>query len=90
MLVIFRYKGYRFFFFSNEGIPLEPCHIHIRNGGAVVNFWIVPEVRLAEAYDMSPAELRELLQVVKQNQDLIKGKWNDYFGSETIGKKCLL
>ena len=81
MPVILRYKGYHFFFFSNEGIPLEPCHIHIRKDGAVAKFWIVPEVRLAEAYDMSSAELRRLLQVVKQNQKLITGKWNEYFGS---------
>ncbi len=79
MPVIFRYKGYRFFFFSNEGIPLEPCHIHVRKGNAVAKFWIVPEVRLAESYEMSSAELRKLLQVVKQNQELIKRKWNEYF-----------
>jgi hypothetical protein len=80
MPVIFRHKGYRFFFFSNEGTPLEPCHIHVRKGGAVAKFWVVPEVRLAEAYGMSSTELRELLSIVKQNQELIKRKWNDYFG----------
>jgi hypothetical protein len=81
MPVIFRHKGYRFFFFSNEGIPLEPCHIHVRKGGVVAKFWVVPEVRLAEAYGMSSAELRGLLDVVKQNQELIKRKWNEYFGA---------
>ena len=81
MPVIFRDKGYRFFFFSNEGIPLEPCHIHVRKGGAVAKIWLVPEIRLAEAYDMSSAELRKLLLVVKQNQEFIKRKWNEYFGS---------
>lgn len=80
MPVIFRYKGYRFFFFSNEGIPPEPCHIHIRKGSAVAKFWLGPEVRLAQAYDMSPVELRKLSQAVKQNQELIKEKWNEYFG----------
>jgi hypothetical protein len=80
MPVIFRHNGYRFFFFSNEGNPLEPCHIHVRKGGAVAKFWVVPEVQLAEAYDMSSAELRKLLQIVKQNKELIKRKWNEYFG----------
>ncbi len=28
MPVVFRYKGIRFFFYSNEGNPLEPRHIH--------------------------------------------------------------
>lgn len=32
-------NGYRFFFFSNEGSPLEPCHIHIRKHGALAKFW---------------------------------------------------
>jgi len=41
MPVIFRHKGYRFFFFSNEGIPLEPCHIHVKKGSAVAKFWIM-------------------------------------------------
>ena len=79
MPVIFRYNGYRFFFFSNEGKPLEPCHIHIRKGSAIAKFWIVPEVRLSQSYNMSPIELRKLSELVKQNQELIKEKWNDYF-----------
>lgn len=29
MPVILRFKGYIFFFYSNEGNPLEPAHIHI-------------------------------------------------------------
>jgi hypothetical protein len=80
MPVIFKHKGYRFFFFSNEGIPPEPCHIHVRKGGAVAKFWVVPEVRLAEAHGMSSTELRQLLNIVKQNQELIKRKWDEYFG----------
>ena len=38
MPVVFRYKGYRFFFFSNEGDPLEPMHIHVRRGEATAKF----------------------------------------------------
>jgi hypothetical protein len=81
MPVIFRHKGYRFFFFSNEGNPLEPCHIHIRKGGAIAKFWVVPEVQLAEAYDMSSSELGRLSRIVKQNQEFIEEKWNEYFNA---------
>ncbi|MFT0172652.1 DUF4160 domain-containing protein [Paraburkholderia mimosarum] len=28
MPVVFRYNGIRFFFYSNEGDPREPVHIH--------------------------------------------------------------
>jgi len=80
MPVIFRHKNYRFFFFSNEGNPREPCHIHVKRGSAVAKFWVTPEVRLATAYDMSSAELRELLQLIEQHQELIKRQWYEYFG----------
>jgi len=79
MPVILRHKGYRFFFWANEGIPREPLHIHVRKGGAVAKFWVLPEVRVAESYDMSPADLRELSQVVKDNKALIERKWNEFF-----------
>jgi hypothetical protein len=54
-------------------------HIHIRKGGAVAKFWVLPEVRVAESYDMSPAELRELSQIVNDNKELIARKWNEFF-----------
>jgi hypothetical protein len=79
MPVILRHKGYRFFFWANEGNPREPLHIHVRKGGAVAKFWVLPEVRVAESYDMSPADLRELSQVVKDNKELIERKWNEFF-----------
>ena len=42
MPVVFRYKGYRFFFHSNEGDPREPLHIHARKGEAIAKFWLEP------------------------------------------------
>ncbi|MCP4153073.1 MAG: DUF4160 domain-containing protein, partial [bacterium] len=42
MPVVFRYKGYRFFFYSNEGETLAPLHIHVRKGEAVAKFWLEP------------------------------------------------
>jgi len=30
MPVVFRWKNFKFFFFSNEGDPREPPHIHVR------------------------------------------------------------
>lgn len=48
MPTLFEHEGYRFFFFSNEGDPREPCHIHIRKGESPAKFWIKPEISLAE------------------------------------------
>lgn len=46
MPVILRIKGYSFFFYSNEGTPLEPQHIHVRNSEAELNSGYVLLLRL--------------------------------------------
>lgn len=79
MPVILRYKGYAFLFFSNEGNPLEPPHVHVRKGECVAKFWIVPEVSLDEAYGFSSSELHEIMKVVEENRELIERRWNEYF-----------
>ena len=32
MPTILRLEGYRFFFYSNEGSPREPPHVHVERG----------------------------------------------------------
>ncbi|TFH12713.1 MAG: DUF4160 domain-containing protein [Lentisphaerales bacterium] len=81
MPVVFRYKGYRFFFYSNEGMPREPLHVHVRRGKAVAKFWLEPEPAVAEAYAMTGAELHELLDVAVEHRGEIERFWNEYFGS---------
>lgn len=83
--VILRYKGYKFFFFANEGMPLEPLHIHVRKAEATAKYWVKPTT-LAESYSMTSAELKELFEVVKLNEALIERSWNEFFGSKTTGK----
>lgn len=79
MPTIFKYKGYRFFFYSNENIPLEPCHIHIRKDTSIAKFWVISEVSLASSYGFSAVELRELARVINSKKKLIEDKWNEYF-----------
>lgn len=80
MPVVFRYKGYRFFFYSNEGDPREPLHVHVRKGSAVAKFWLDPMPGLAEAYGMNSGELRELLAVAIERRDEIERYCNEHFG----------
>ena len=64
MPTIFRYHGYRFYFFSNEGQPPEPPHIHIRHGERAAKFWLAPMVRIADSWQMSLKELIRLRAIV--------------------------
>jgi hypothetical protein len=79
MPTIFRYKGYKFHFFSNEGMPPEPPHIHVRHGERVAKFWLVPEVALADAWGMAASELNELRKVVEEHRDEFERAWHERF-----------
>lgn len=77
---VFRYKAYRFFFFSNEGDPREPVHIHIRAGGARAKFWIRP-VALADNFGFAAHEVAELAKVVAEHETEIERAWHEHFGN---------
>jgi hypothetical protein len=80
MPVVFRYRGFRFFFYSNEGSPREPVHVHTMGEGGEAKFWLTPAVRVASSDGLDARTLRELVAVVEQQRELIERTWNDYFG----------
>ena len=80
MPVILRFKGYIFFFYSNEVNPLEPAHIHIRNAESETKFWLEPEIFLARNDGFNSKELREIFSIIESNQTQFKETWYDYFG----------
>jgi hypothetical protein len=80
MPVVFRYKGFRFFFYSNEGSPREPLHVHVRAGGSEAKLWLESQVRVAASYGFDAGTLRELVEVAQTNRELIERAWHDYFG----------
>jgi hypothetical protein len=47
--VILREAGLRYYFFSNEGSPREPAHVHVSGGGRDAKVWLEPEIRLRTA-----------------------------------------
>ena len=80
MPVVFRYKGFRFFFYSNEGNPREPVHVHVRSGGSEAKLWLDPQVRVAASYGFDAGTLRELVEVAQTHREMIERAWHDYFG----------
>jgi hypothetical protein len=79
MPVVFRWNGYRFHFFSNEGDPLEPVHIHVVKDDADAKFWLFPEVEVAYNRGFSAKVLRELGEVVDERRAEIEEAWNEHF-----------
>lgn len=80
MPVVLRIGSFRFFFYSNEGEPREPVHVHVRQGGAVAKFWLHPEVKVAGSHGFDARTLRELAKLVEANKALIERAWDEHFG----------
>ena len=74
---VFRYKSYRFHFFSREE---ERMHVHVSAQNGEAKFWLEPEISLAVNHGLSPREVREVHDVVKEQRDEIIQYWHDHFG----------
>jgi hypothetical protein len=79
MPAIFREGGYRFHFYSSEGNPREPVHVHVARPGADAKLWLYPEVRVAYNRKLSPRELREVERIVVRRRQEIEDAWNAFF-----------
>jgi diadenosine tetraphosphate (Ap4A) HIT family hydrolase len=56
MPTVFREDGLRYFFFSNEGSPREPAHIHVIGRGCDAKVWLEPEIAIADSYGFNARE----------------------------------
>jgi len=79
MPVIFTFRGFRFFFFSNEGDPREPVHVHVRKGSQLAKFWLKPRIQVGESYGFSAQELNKLAKIVENRSTEIEEAWNEHF-----------
>lgn len=79
MPTVFDYKGYKFYFWSNENN--EPIHIHVSTGIPTSNstkFWILKDdsVLLANnSNEFGSKELRKIQKYIENNISLIKDAW---------------
>lgn len=80
MPTVFKYKGFRFFFYSNEGNPRENVHIHVMKGGREAKFWVSPIVELARSEGFDAKTLGRLAKIVTEHQQQIERAWHEYFG----------
>lgn len=76
MPTIFRWKGFRFHFFSDEGH--EPPHVHIRRAEDTCKFWLQP-VSVVYNDGMTNRELGDLERIVSEHATEFIEKWHEYF-----------
>jgi hypothetical protein len=73
---IFREKGYRFYFLSNEE---ERIHIHVTCEDGEAKFWVGPIVSLAISYGLNSKKLSEIQKIVEEHKNEIIKAWNRHF-----------
>lgn len=79
MPTILLVKGWRIFFYSNEGN--EPMHVHARKGDAECKFWIYAERFEIEedfANGLKPQLRREIRQIIFEHFEVICAAWTTY------------
>ena len=79
MPVIFREGGFRYFFFSNEGSPREPPHVHVKKADSDAKVWLEPEVSVAESFGFNSGEIARILRIVRQNRSSFLRFWHEHF-----------
>lgn len=75
---VFRYKGYRFLFFSREE---ERMHIHVQSSDGEAKFWLEPAVTLARNYGLSQKRIREIQKIIEERKNEIQDGWQKHFQS---------
>lgn len=74
---VFKEKGYRFYFFSREESRM---HIHVTCSEGEAKFWLEPIVALAQYYQLSRKELKEIQDIIEERADEIRKSWKKHFG----------
>lgn len=76
---IFGWRGFRFHFYSNEGDPREPVHVHVTKGRDTAKFWLLPDVVPVYNRGFDAHVLRQLEEVVVARREEIEEAWHEFF-----------
>lgn len=76
MPTILYIRGWRLFFYANEGN--EPPHVHARKGDVECKYWLYPDtfdIEEVYTYNASPANRREIRKIIFANFDYIVAEY---------------
>ena len=75
MPTLFIIFGLRFYFYSEEHLPI---HIHVQKGRGKAKFLVEPEVELIENKGLKAQEVSLAKSIVEENRELIIERWNSH------------
>lgn len=67
---------------SNE----NRAHVHVGKSGTanLCKIWIEPEVEVVDKGDLTEKQIKEVLGVAKQYQELLLGQWHKFKAGEKV------
>jgi Domain of unknown function (DUF4160) len=74
MPTLLRIRGFKVFFFSEEGS--EPVHVHVRRGDGVAKFWLEP-VKLVFNDGFKKQELLAIVKILEKHEKELIRKWHE-------------
>lgn len=83
---VFKVGSYWVYFWTNEGEPLEPIHVHINEGAPsehATKIWLTKAGKALLCHNRSKIPeimLRRLMRLIESRSAEIQKKWLDYFG----------
>lgn len=83
---IFRIGSYIIYIWSDEGLPVEPVHVHISEGkpsSRATKIWITKTHHCVVANNNSKIPLHvlnDILELIELRADFICTKWKEHFG----------
>lgn len=75
MPTIFEIFGLRFFFFSEDHLPI---HVHVVKGDEDAKIEIEPDIKVVYNHGLKPKDLKKALKLAELYKEEIIETWNKY------------
>lgn len=77
MPTLFEIFGIRFYFYSDEHLPI---HVHIENGDGKAKVNICPEIEVVSNNGIKTKDIKKALVIIETYQDEITDAWRKHHG----------
>lgn len=77
MPTVLRIRGYRFYFYAEEGH--EPPHVHIDRGAGTLKLWL-QDLGIAGSEGLKPSEIREAWRLAHEHRPQLLKAWHEFQG----------
>ncbi len=77
MPTLFTIFGLRFYFYSDEHLPI---HVHIENSDGKAKINVEPDIEIVSNNGIKPKDLKKALTIIEIYRDDIIQEWKEYHG----------